>query len=101
MADVPSICFAEELIKAYPDAKVVLNERDVDKWLESMNATCGVVFGWRSWGWVAPWDKVRKRGDILLRAQHMYSDPRNCGTLTSSAYTFRRSRNHGWTSPAS
>ena len=30
MTDTPCICFAEDLIRAYPDAKVVLVERDVE-----------------------------------------------------------------------
>lgn len=35
VTDSPAICFAEELIKAYPEAKVVLVERDVEKWYRS------------------------------------------------------------------
>lgn len=33
--DIPAIGFAEELIKAYPEAKVILTDRDVDSWYES------------------------------------------------------------------
>lgn len=32
VSDVPAICFAEELIAAYPDAKVILTVRDVNEW---------------------------------------------------------------------
>jgi hypothetical protein len=35
ITDVPAICFWRELLAAYPEAKVVLVERDVDKWLLS------------------------------------------------------------------
>ena len=35
VTELPSICFAQELIAAYPDAKVVLVERDVETWYES------------------------------------------------------------------
>lgn len=35
VTDSPCICFAEELINAYPEAKVVLVERDVDTWYQS------------------------------------------------------------------
>lgn len=35
VCDTPCIAFAPELIAAYPDAKVVLVERDVDKWYAS------------------------------------------------------------------
>ncbi|XEV01323.1 hypothetical protein FSHL1_006610 [Fusarium sambucinum] len=41
--------FALQLIKAYPHAKVILVERDVDTWFESMNEAC---FN-RLWGWRA------------------------------------------------
>lgn len=54
--DVPCICFAEELVRAYPEAKVVLSNRDVDGWLKSMDATAGVVLRWKSWRWLAGWD---------------------------------------------
>jgi hypothetical protein len=32
VCDVPAACFAEELIEAYPNAKVILSNRDVDEW---------------------------------------------------------------------
>ena len=32
ISDLPAILFADDLIKAYPDAKVILTHRDVDKW---------------------------------------------------------------------
>ena len=35
VTDAPCACFALELLEAYPEAKVVLVERDVDKWYES------------------------------------------------------------------
>ena len=35
VTDAPAICFAEELIKAYPEAKVVLVERDIERWYQS------------------------------------------------------------------
>lgn len=34
--DFPVICFSEELMKAYPDAKVILTTRDEDGWVKSM-----------------------------------------------------------------
>ena len=54
--DVPTICFAEELIAAYPEAKIVLNNRDVDQWLHSMDSTAGRVLRWRGWETLAKWD---------------------------------------------
>lgn len=35
VTDAPAICFAEELIEVYPEAKVVLVERDVESWYQS------------------------------------------------------------------
>ncbi|KAH8663498.1 hypothetical protein BGZ60DRAFT_379684 [Tricladium varicosporioides] len=37
VTDAPSVCFSNEL-KAYPDAKVILSNQDVDKWLASMES---------------------------------------------------------------
>ncbi|KAJ6595785.1 hypothetical protein DFH09DRAFT_1410683 [Mycena vulgaris] len=39
VTDVPHILFVEELITAYPDAKVVLTTRDADSWWKSYEAT--------------------------------------------------------------
>lgn len=35
VTDTPANMFAEELIESYPEAKVILTERDVDKWYPS------------------------------------------------------------------
>lgn len=40
MTDHPCVCFGEDLIKAYPEAKVVLSVRDnVDVWYKSVEQT--------------------------------------------------------------
>ena len=39
MADFPAAIFAEEFIKAYPSAKVILATREEDVWFKSMMAT--------------------------------------------------------------
>ncbi|GLI77737.1 hypothetical protein PoHVEF18_006030 [Penicillium ochrochloron] len=39
VCDVPAACFAEELMTAYPNAKVILTNRDVDAWFESVQKT--------------------------------------------------------------
>lgn len=59
--DTPCCFFAEELCKAYPEAKVILNTRDFDGWMRSMQETIFKVFRWPSW--------------LLLR----YTDPFGCG----------------------
>lgn len=35
VCELPAVAFIPELLKAYPNAKVVLVERDVDRWFES------------------------------------------------------------------
>jgi len=35
VTDTPAVCFWKELVEAYPDAKVILVERDEDKWYPS------------------------------------------------------------------
>lgn len=41
--------FALDLVKAYPDAKVILVERDVDSWYRSMEeAIIDTTWGWRA-----------------------------------------------------
>ena len=37
VADLPAIVFAKDLLKCYPDAKVVLVNRDMEKWYKSFN----------------------------------------------------------------
>ena len=45
VADVPTVCFAEDLIEAYPEAKVVLVERDIEQWYKSFdNALISAVY---------------------------------------------------------
>ncbi|CAO1603122.1 hypothetical protein XANCAGTX0491_006715 [Xanthoria calcicola] len=37
VTDVPAVCFAEDLVSAYPDAKVILMEREIDSWFTSFD----------------------------------------------------------------
>jgi hypothetical protein len=37
VTDVPAIAFSEDLITAYPEANVILVERDIDKWYTSFD----------------------------------------------------------------
>lgn len=43
ITDMPAILFVDELLAAYPDAKVVLTNRDIDSWLVSFNNSVYVV----------------------------------------------------------
>ncbi|MCJ1317730.1 hypothetical protein MMC15_003057 [Xylographa vitiligo] len=37
-ADPPAVAFAEDLVAAYPDAKVILVEREIESWYQSFDA---------------------------------------------------------------
>ena len=50
--------FVDELVAAYPNAKVILTNRDVDNWLRSMNNTFYAVLGWSSMNVLAVLDPV-------------------------------------------
>ncbi|KAF0643428.1 hypothetical protein FPSE5266_05214 [Fusarium pseudograminearum] len=56
--DIPAICFVEELVAAYPEAKVIVMQHDVDSWLRNMNSTSGRVLRWPLWDTLASWDST-------------------------------------------
>ncbi|KAI1484610.1 hypothetical protein F5X96DRAFT_683474 [Biscogniauxia mediterranea] len=59
VADVPAYAFAPELIAAYPDAKVVLNQRlDADGWLRSMDGSITPLLGDKAF-YFASWFEAR------------------------------------------
>ena len=55
---MPCILFVDELLAAYPSAKVILTERDVDSWVVSMNKTVFEILSWRSFHYIAPLEPV-------------------------------------------
>lgn len=57
-SDAPCVLFIDELVAAYPEAKVVLGTRDPDKWVVSMQRTVFEVFSWPSWAWISPYDST-------------------------------------------
>lgn len=49
VTDVPALAFSEDLIFTYPEAKVVLMERDMDRWYASFDDAVVKVM-WGKWG---------------------------------------------------
>lgn len=51
VADAPASCFAAEMIRAYPNAKVILNtSKDFDRWHKSvMKNIAGINRSWMFW----------------------------------------------------
>jgi Sulfotransferase domain len=58
VTDAPCVNFADELLAAYPDAKVVLTTRDVEKWLPSMERSYYKILAWKWWLALAAVDDV-------------------------------------------
>ena len=57
--DAPCANFADELIAAYPNAKVVLSTRDPDAWVVSMEASYYRILAWKPFRFLAAIDAVR------------------------------------------
>ncbi|KAF2469561.1 uncharacterized protein BDR25DRAFT_288466 [Lindgomyces ingoldianus] len=55
----PDTCVWEDLVKAYPKAKIILTNSNPDKWMRLAQEPADEGIKWKSlWGWVAPWDPV-------------------------------------------
>lgn len=66
MTDAPCANFSDQLLAAYPDAKVILTTRDPDKWIESVERSYYHVLGWWAWKVLAAVDSVRSSGPTPL-----------------------------------
>jgi len=56
LEDIPSILFVDELLEMYPNAKVILTNRDIDSWLLSMNKTFFTITEWKTMPYLAAWE---------------------------------------------
>ncbi|MCJ1244980.1 hypothetical protein MMC30_002181 [Trapelia coarctata] len=54
IADIPCAIVVPEI--TYPNAKVILANRDVDIWMGSISCSAGVIFSWWSWPYLAPFE---------------------------------------------
>lgn len=53
---MPPALFIEELTTACPEAKIILTNRDVEKWATSYQSTMLRSASWCTWRWIAPYD---------------------------------------------
>ena len=92
VSDVPALAFVEDLIEAYPDAKVILVERDINKWFKSFNDTViehmsfhrlrlwalfqprFARYGQMSLKWVKVWIKAGSRKEMREVARQRYRE---------------------------
>jgi hypothetical protein len=92
-ADPPPVAFAEDLVRAYPEAKVVLVERDIDAWFRSFSdtVTAGMwsplmhrIADWDPWfvgpmrdthmRWARGWFKAKDREHMDSISRQMYAE---------------------------
>lgn len=92
-ADPPAIAFAEDLISTYPEAKVILVERDIETWYRSFNSAviepCWSPFlnflgDWDPWligpvrdchfRWIKGWWKANSKDEMQAKARQMYKE---------------------------
>ena len=84
--DQPQSFFARELVEAYPDAKVILIERDIDRWYTSFENT--VIAGTAN-PFIPLASKIDKKfigkmailSDLIAKHLFNVSVPRTCGFL--------------------
>lgn len=51
--DAPCVNFTDELLKLYPNAKVILTNRDLDSWIKSVENSFFKVLEWPAWRWLS------------------------------------------------
>lgn len=73
LEDIPCIMFVDELLAAYPTAKVILTNRDVDSWIVSMRKTFYVVTQWKTMPFWVKYDKARYTQDRSFKIQLIYT----------------------------
>ncbi|KAL8967517.1 MAG: hypothetical protein Q9183_002883 [Haloplaca sp. 2 TL-2023] len=78
VTDIPCVLFPEDLMSAYPNAKVILTTRPVDAWLKSLSKLQAII-DWKSMQLAAK--DVAKYLDILIMAFSSWSS----GNWRSSA----------------
>lgn len=75
VTDMPAVLFAEELLAAYPEAKVILTERDVDSWVVSMQRSLYRILAHRGLRVlsVIDVDFTKKYHPVLMRSLHIWT----------------------------
>jgi hypothetical protein len=83
VGDIPCIFFARELLEVYPEAKVILVERDIEEWMQSLEEVINTSFhpeskryGSRTSGVITRWQRYYMNAEIAdevrARAKSVY-----------------------------
>ena len=65
VTDIPAVLFVDELREAFPDARVVVSNRDIDSWVVSMRTVVLEIISWKSTWVLAPFDR-QGTGSVFL-----------------------------------
>ena len=57
---MPCVNFSEELVAAFPNAKVVLTQREPEEWVKSVDNCIYYILSWRLWPFLNYIDPVRQ-----------------------------------------
>lgn len=85
ITDMPAVSFAEEFIAAYPDAKVVLVERDVESWYKSFEQVFITFYEGPLWPLIA-WLNPSKVGHMFT---FIHNGVARCHFGASNSQEFR------------
>ncbi|KAK5744566.1 hypothetical protein LTR17_001961 [Elasticomyces elasticus] len=92
VSDIPTILFADELIAAYPDAKVILTERDVEGWMKSMENSFYKILSWKIWWFLelTDWQHTRQYLPLLRYPIDIWTkgDPENRDKLRQGFHEY-------------
>jgi len=92
-ADPPAVAFAGDLMDVYPEAKVILVERDIDEWYRSFNTAViepswspflNFLGDWDPWligpvrdchfRWIRGWWGAQSKEEMQVKARSMYRE---------------------------
>lgn len=86
VSDVPCIFFAKELVEAYPEAKVILDERDIEEWMPSLEE----VIDTTSHSSFLDKKFVGRTSEVITRWQRYYMNAKTPGEVRVNARTVYR-----------
>ncbi|KAJ3960975.1 hypothetical protein N0V92_002325 [Colletotrichum tropicale] len=73
LSDCPVLGFTDDLLEAYPEAKVVLVDRDIDSWYKSFNECVVAPFSdWQAWMVINIFERFKNRQPTIMTQKVLY-----------------------------
>ena len=70
VSSMPAVLFSDQLVEAYPNAKIILTESDPDTFVKSMQKSYYNIINDRSTGFIAMFDSVSNISTPALPAPY-------------------------------